>query len=182
MYNCQILGMIGEFIMDSQNNVKCNEYMRDSSLADMIEQVENRNTKNYIKERILPQMKWYSDKSKESKRQYYNWMKISILFGAMIPVASVFADGEIWVKVLIAILGAAVTAINAINSLHNFRDLWLTYRKSRENLLRTLYCYFNNAGIFSQNSTQEEKDILLVNVCEEEINRETGGWFSLMTK
>ncbi len=68
-------------------------------------------------------------------------------------MVSVFADGAIWVKVLFVILGVAVTASNAYLSLHNFKDLWLTYRNIREALLRTLYCYFNHVGIFSQNNT-----------------------------
>jgi len=168
--------------MDNQNSIDCNDYMREASLTDLIAQVQNGNTRDYITNRILPQMKWYSNKSRESKRQYYFWMTFSIFLGAMIPVVSVFADGAIWVKVLLAILGAAVTAINAYLSLHNFKDLWLTYRNIREALLRTLYCYFNHAGIFSQNDTQEEKDILLVSVCEEEISHETSDWLSFMKK
>ena len=156
--------------------------MRDTSLEYFISQIQCENTKNYITNRILPQMKWYSSKSSENKRKYHLGITISILLSAMIPVVSVFADGAIWVKVLIAALGAAVTACNSYISLHNFKDLWLTYRNTREVLLRILYNYFNNAGVFSQSNAQKEKDILLVNLCEEELSHETGGWFYLMKK
>lgn len=168
--------------MNNQDNIEYHGHTRDELLTGLITQVQNGNTKDYITNRILPQMKWYNNKSKENKKKYHFWMTCSIILGAMIPVVSVFADGAIWVKVFLAVLGAAVTAINAYISLHSFRDLWLTYRNTREALFRILYCYFSNAGIFSQNGTQEEKDILLVNVCEEEIGGETGSWLSIVNR
>lgn len=108
-------------------------------------------------------------------------MTFSICIGAMIPVLSIFADGAI-IKILIAALGSAVTASNAYISLHNFKDLWMIYRSTREALLRTLYSYFNNAGIFSQNITQEEKDILLIDSCEEKMSYETDIWGSVIKR
>lgn len=168
--------------MDDQNNIKNSSNMRDNSLENFISQVQCESTKNYIANRILPQMKWYSSKSSENKRKYHFWMTFAIFLGAMIPVASVFADGALWVKALIAALGAAVTACNSYISLHNYKDLWFTYRNIREALLRILYSYFNNAGIFSQIDTQKAKDALLVKLCEEQFSNEGNDWFSLMKK
>lgn len=168
--------------MNNQNTNGDGGSPRDAALTALIGQVQSGKTRDYISNRILPQMKWYSSKSGENRKKYHFWMTCAIVLGAMIPVASVFADGPVWVRALIAVLGAAVTACNAYLSLHNFRDLWLTYRNTREALLRTLYCYFNDAGIFSQNVSQEEKDILLINVCEEEMSRENSGWISAMKK
>lgn len=155
--------------------------MREELLDGLIDQVQSDRTKDYITNRILPQMKWYSNKSKENQKRYYFWMTFSICIGAMIPVLSIFADGVI-IKVLIAALGSSVTASNAYISLHNFKDLWMVYRSTREALLRTLYSYFNNAGIFSQNITQEEKDILLIDSCEEKMSYETDIWGSVIKR
>lgn len=160
----------------------CNSSIIDTFVNEMISQVKNDNTKKYINNRILPQIKWYSSKSNQNKRKYYLWMTISIILGAMISVISVFANGSIWIKMIIAILGAAVTASNAYISLHCFKDLWIVYRKTHEILTRTLYCYFNNAGIYSQCSTQNEKDVLLINICEEEISQESDGWSTIWQK
>lgn len=168
--------------MNSDRNVEYSEQSRDDAFADLIKQVRNENTKDYITNRIVQQMKWYSDKSKGCKQKYYRWMTATIMIGALVPVVSVFADGSIWIKALLAALGAAVTACNAYLSLHNFKDLWMTYRKTREALLRTLYYYFNNVGVFSQNSTKEEKDALLITICENELSGETGGWQTIMEK
>ncbi len=164
--------------MDNQKDIST----KDLLLKDLIAQVQNANTKNYISNRILSQLNWYENNSKKNKKQYYFWMTVSIIMGAVIPIVSILANGKTWMKVVIAALGASVTAINSFIILHNFRDLWIIYRKNREILLQTLYCYFNNAGIFSQNITQQEKDILLVNICEDEISKEINGWQSYMKK
>lgn len=150
--------------------------IRNAPLISLAEQIQNSNIKNYILNRIIPQMEWYSDKGKNCKNCYYGWMTVSIILGALIPVVSVFADGSMGIKVLLAVLGASVTACNAYIALHNYRNLWLNYRNTRESLQRILYYYFNSAGIFVQCRTQEEKDVLLVNVCEEEMNNEAKEW------
>jgi len=153
---------------------------RDALLTDMAAQVQNEKIRSYINGRIIPQMKWYSSKSREYKRKYYCCMTASIFLGALIPVFSVFADGRIGVKAALAFLGAAVTAINAYLSLYNYKELWLDYRTIREKLLRILYCYFSSAGIFARENTQEERDVLLVSVCEEELSCENNGWLTFM--
>lgn len=50
--------------MDNQKNTST----RDMLLKDLIEQVQNANTKDYILNRILPQLNWYGKKSKKTRR------------------------------------------------------------------------------------------------------------------
>lgn len=154
---------------------------RDRPLSELAGEIRDSRTKDYVENRLLPQMTWYSRKSMEYKKQYHALMSFSIMMGAMIPIMSFFLKGPLWVQVLIASLGAAVTAVNAYLSLNNSKDLWLTYRNTREILLRTLYFYFNNAEKFSKGTT-EEKDALLIEVCEAELARENGTWRSMMEK
>lgn len=168
--------------MNSFEKEGTNKSMIDVFVNQMISQVQNENTKKYISNRILPQIKWYSLQSAEKKHKYYFWMTVSIILGVAISSISVLANGSALIKLVIAILGAAVTASNAYISLHSFKDLWIVYRKTHETLTRTVYCYFNNAGIFSQCSTQNQKDELLVNVCEEELSKESGDWSIILKK
>ena len=168
--------------MNHLQSENTNRSVIDTFVNEMISQIQNENAKKYINNRILPQIKWYSLKSNKNKHKYYFWMTISIILGTLVSVVSVFANGSIWIKMIIAILGASVTASNAYISLHSFKDLWIVYRKTHETLTRTLYCYFNNAGIYSQCSTQNQKDQLLVNVCEEEISQESDGWSTILQK
>ena len=153
---------------DSGNN-------RDSAVAGLIDQVQCGRTKDYISKRILPQLQWYSRRSRECKQSYYRWTATVILLSAMVPIASVFADGTLWGKAVIATLGAVITAIHSFLVLYNYKDLWQTYQNKHESLLHILYCYFTNAGSFTGDASQTEKDLTLINACEEALSYHVGG-------
>lgn len=153
---------------------------RNNELHTLLESVSDQKTKEYINNRLLKQMEWYSKKSSFYKQQYFRWMTVSIALGAAIPIAAVFADGTTFMKVLITTLGSLSTAINAYLALCNTKDLWMQYRLTRENLLRILYSYLTNIDIFAHKNTQQEKDALLISISEEELSRETGAWKKLL--
>ena len=145
-----------------------------------IDKVENPDTKEYIRTRVVDQMNYYRKQSRFFKKQYFRFMTASIILGALIPVVSIFSDNTTLMKFLIAALGSAVTAINAYLGLNNSRDLWLSYRNSRQTLLQTLYYYFNDTSIFSKVKTPEEKDKLLIQTCERELENQHSSWRSLV--
>ena len=163
-------------------NTRASGSTRDKVLQSWIDEMPDGSAKHYLESRVLPQMKWYAEKSRTYKNRYQILMSVAIALGALIPVFSVFSGGGNFMKAWIALLGSAVTAVNALLSLHNYKDLWLTYRNAREDLLRTLYYYFNNAGVFEGDDPQEKKDTLLVKACEDRMGQENGGWKSLLDK
>ncbi|MBQ9521466.1 MAG: DUF4231 domain-containing protein [Oscillospiraceae bacterium] len=155
---------------------------RDAAIRKRVMQIDDEETRNYLLDRVLPQMVWYGKKVTQYRTMYFRLMAATILLGALIPVFSVGANSTA-VKVIIAFLGASVTGINAYIALHNYRDLWLTYQTTRETLIHTLYCYFNQAGVFSHNNmSAEDLNVLLVNVCEDTLSKEHGGWTTILQK
>ena len=145
-----------------------------------LENVENEKTRQYIQERVITQMEWYRKKSSTYKAKYQHWMTASIILSGSIPVVSVFADGSIISKVVIAVLGAAVTGIGAYLSLHNYKELWNLYRVNREMLLSTLYLYFNHVGVFKKDIAQEDRDAMLIDMCEKNFQQDYGNWKSII--
>lgn len=154
---------------------------RDAAIRKRVMQIEDEETRNYLLDRVLPQMTWYSKKSAQYQTMYYRLMAATILMGALIPAFSVGANHTA-VKVILALLGASVTGINAYLALHNYHDLWITYRTTREDLIHHLYCYFNKAGVFSSSEKAEDLNVLLVNICEDTLSKENGGWTTIIQK
>ena len=155
---------------------------RDAAIRKRVMQIEDEETRNYLLDRVLPQMTWYSKRSDQYRTAYYRLMALTIFLGGLIPVFSVGGSYAI-VKVILALLGASVTAINAYMALHNYHDLWITYQKTREDLIHVLYCYFNNAGVFAQKKMSErDLNVLLVDVCEDTLSKENGGWTTIVQK
>ena len=153
---------------------------RKQDLEYFIDKVENPDTREYIRTRVVDQMNYYRKQSRAYKKQYFHFMTASIVLGALIPIASIFSDATALMKCLIAALGSAVTAINAYLALYNSRDLWLSYRNSRQSLHQTLNFYFFNTNMFENIETQEERDRLLVQNCEEELVNQHNIWRTLV--
>ncbi len=149
---------------------------RDAAIRKRVMQIEDEETRNYLLDRVLPQMTWYSKKSANYQKKYHQLMTAAICLGALIPVFSVWANNAAF-KVILAFLGASVTAVNAYLALYKYQELWIAYRSAREELIHTLYSYFNKAGVFAQKKmTEKELNVLLVEVCENALSKENGGW------
>lgn len=170
--------------MDAEKaaKAKTGKNIRNSELDALIDEIKSPRTKKYVTHRLKPQMDWYSKKSRENKELYIYWTSITIILSALIPLLSVSAIREQnvlqYLPVWTAILGSMVTTINAFLALHNYKELWLTYRSVRESLLRTLYFYLTDTEMF-KNKSQPQQDALLVEICEMEMARENGAWLSL---
>lgn len=140
---------------------------RNADLKKWVETVEDENTRNYIKIRVIPQMDYYSKSSRNNKKQYLRLKRLVIVFSALIPVATLFSDYGIWGKLVIVLFGTSVSAITAYLELQNYDKLWGSYRTKREQLLEVLMYYFMNAGAFSSIPDQKQKNTLLVEICEQ---------------
>ncbi len=135
------------------------------SLKQRVMRIEDTETRDYLLNRVLPQMEWYKARADKNRDMYCYCVGTGIAASAMIPVLAVIAD-TLPVKTAIAALGTFVMAINAYVNMHDFHGLWVKYQSARETLLRTLHCYFTNAGVFSDEASQEEKNVMLIEALE----------------
>lgn len=155
---------------------------RRNELDYWLERMPEDGMKNYIENRVIAQMNWFKQKSRDYKKKYEQCTIVSIIASALIPIISIFADGDIIIKVLIATLGSVVTAISAFLSIKKYKELSVQYRSIRENLLSILVMYFTKGGLFEHTCAQDIRNTLLVNVCEQLLMDENKEWKSLNNK
>lgn len=148
---------------------------RNDELDSWVQSVSNEDIKRYIQHRVLTQMQFYSDKSQECKSLYFKWTNTSIFISFLIPVVSVFSDGSIIMKAMIAVLGAAIAGITSYLSIHNYKNLWESYRSIREQTYSLLLFYFTSSGVFAGKQS-EEQDQLLIELCEKVFKSESQTW------
>lgn len=168
-------------VMQKGERVKKNRdaVCRTDGLDAWVDNMKSEEIRNYIRHRIVPRMEWYGSKSRYCENRYRTLMTVSIIVSAIIPVVSIFADGTVYIKVIIALLGAVVTTISALISLQNYNELAVQYRNMREILLNTVYMYFNNRGEFALEQDQQARDGKLVDICEGYIMQEIASWKKL---
>ncbi len=123
------------------------------------------NMKNYIKYRIIKQIDWFEVKGRYCKNKYQRFMFASIIISSVIPVLSIFADGSVLMKTVIAILGSVVSVIGSYVTLQNFKELWVEYVSKKSILQNMLYMYFNCRGDFDIED-EKERNGKLIDTCE----------------
>ena len=137
---------------------------------------------SYIMDTVADQMEFYGTASRKNKTLYERWTIASIVVGALIPVVAIFSNAPTPAKILIAALGTGSTAISTVLATFQYKELWLNYRKTREDLLRILRCYFTDVEPFVQMDNRGEKRALLIRRCEDIMGKENNAWVSAMRK
>lgn len=155
---------------------------RNNELEKWLKIIENENIKKYIEIRLIPQMDYYSKSSRKYKKIYMLCKTIIIVFGALLPVATLFSDYGILAKVIITALGTSVSAITAYLELQNYHALWGNYRIKREQLLSILMYYFTDTGVFTNITNLNQKDAFLIEYCEQCLSEEHQIWSRMADK
>ena len=139
---------------------------RDQIWMELLDKVEDESIKAYFQSRLLPNINWFHFAARANKKKYMTWSVVSLVVSAIIPVASVFSDGSMFMKALLAALGSTVTFIGGYLMLYDSRNMWNCYSTAREELVRTAFQYFTKTGEFSACSNESERNKLLIDQSE----------------
>lgn len=155
---------------------KSNDYII-KQFKPYLDEMENSPLKIYIEERVIDQIVWYEQKSKEKQTRFKRLTVASIILNAIIPIFVLFSDYSIFIKMLVTGLSSSAGAINAIVALCGYKDLWIQYRSNCELLKSTLHRFFLKTGEFRHIADDQYAlmDALVVS-CEEYFTKEFQTW------
>ena len=149
-------------------------------MREIVSKMDDSTTKEYLNNRFLRAVDYYGTESKKHKRHYLCLSIVSLSVTALIPVVSIFADGGIWMKALIALLGSAVTFVNSYLLLMNSKNLWIMHRTARESLIALFYQYYCKTGSF-KNLSDNERGEKLVEKGDDIINGVMNSWQDMVS-
>ncbi|WP_286952843.1 MULTISPECIES: DUF4231 domain-containing protein [Aminobacterium] len=132
----------------------------------------------YVKLRLENQIEWYSQKSSWNKKWYERLKRLELAMAAAIPVCVGFLDGPIWLRGIIALLGASLVVIGGLHGLHNFHENWIEYRATSETLKHEWHFYNTKTGPYKN---EDDPFSLLVDRTEGIISHENLNWGMLCT-
>ena len=138
--------------------------------------------KNYLLDRVFPQMSYYSRHSVSYKKAYHLMMIFCIILNGVIPFVMLFEECAIvapYVKYMVTALSSAAGILTAIVALKQHRELWIQYRICLEQLKRAVSMYFLGVGDYDQGQSPEERARTLFAVCENILSAEHNQWTEL---
>ena len=126
---------------------------------------------HYMKERVDDQLTWYSKKSAANKSWHFRLQLITLVAAALVPVVSL-SSSEFGVRVVVAIIGSIAAIAAGVVALFQFRDLWVDYRSTAEQLKYEKFLFLTGSEPYSS----AESFSLFVNQVESIIIQENRGW------
>ena len=125
----------------------------------------------YLEDRVEGQITWYDEKSRLNKRGFVVLQIITLIAAASIPVFSLFS-GEMWARLIVAVLGSATAVTTGIVSLYQFREHWIEYRTTAESLKHEKYMFQTKTGPYSG----DDAFSMLVDRVEALVSEENTTW------
>jgi len=134
--------------------------------------------RDYLKLRVSDQISWYEKKAAQNQSAFKKMQITSILFGSAIPILTVidFSDIDVYVRLVIALLGSGVAIISAIVSLYKFEHYWVKYRTAAQLLIREKNFFLTKTKPYESSKSFP----LFVKNCEAIMSAENAEWNQLV--
>lgn len=133
---------------------KCSQCMKQSKVAlvkNLAGKIPNQYTgvKDYVLNRLVPQMLYYGTESLRSKRKYMRWTTLSLIATGIIPIITIFLEQCSLKNVIITSLSSFITFVNAYLLTTNSKNTWILYRETRERLFNEFYKFYSIAFMYN---------------------------------
>ena len=137
------------------------------------------NEEEYLKKRLDDQINWYDQKSIWNQRWFKRFQIFQLIAAASIPVfVSYVTDSSGWLRLVVAVLGAAIAIVSGIIGLYKLQENWFEYRTTCESLRHEQFLYLTKTEPYNI----ETPFPLLVNRVETLISKENTNWAQHMKK
>lgn len=130
--------------------------------------------KEYIRERLDPQIEWYDKKSMKAQKYYKATQIIEIILASAIPLLTGYSKYSSWLPVIIGIFGALIAIIESVTKLYKFHENWIQYRSTCELLKYQKYLYITKSSPY--NTEEESVENIFIKNVENIISSENNQW------
>lgn len=135
---------------------------------------ENDLIASYVKNRLIPQIKWYDSRSQQKQTRYKWLMGTSLSLGALVPILSGFREYFI-ISGLVAIFGGTASVLLAVINLNEYQKLWIQYRTNCEILKSNLHRFSLGVGDYKHENQEDSFEKLVIS-CEDYLLQEFSSW------
>ncbi len=125
--------------------------------------------------RLEDQLKWYGSASRKCQNMYKKLKIAQVALAALIPVMSLLPEGP--AKLSMALSGAAIAVLEAIQHMNQYATYWVQYRSTAERLKHEKFLFLSVAGPYRE-LTEPERVTLLSERVEEHVSTEHALWVS----
>ncbi|MEB3335089.1 MAG: DUF4231 domain-containing protein [Cyanobacteriota bacterium] len=141
---------------------------------------------DYLNERVDDQIRWLSEKASSSKANYRATRFLQTALGIFITAGGAYANRMDLGPQIITTLGVLVSLAAAWESVNDYQNNWIRYRRALEDLKREKLLYQTTSGPYrldgSEMNVQEKSFTLFVSRVEALLAQEEDAWSVAATR
>lgn len=124
---------------------------------------------------------WYDRNAKRTMRIYHHLRTISLGATGLVPIFALL-DWGMWSKITAALLGAIAAFAQGYESLHQYREHYLTWRSTAQQLEHEQYLYTVQVADYAPGASQKDPIVLLAERTATITSQENQQWLALQEK
>jgi hypothetical protein len=131
----------------------------------------------YFETRVDDQINWYDNKSLEHQDKFKSMKMIIIVSSASIPFLVTLKIENFGIKIVVGLLGIAITVMESLINMNKHSENWIEYRSICETLKHEKFMYLYKTGVYRDDTNRFE---YFVERVESIISQENINWASLI--
>jgi hypothetical protein len=101
-------------------------------------------------------MAFFSKKSTTNKVKYFRFKVIVIILSASLPFVAKYSE-IVGFAEIIGLIGVIISILSGFDTLYNYHEHWINYRKVEETLKREKFLYLTDSEPYNIKSTKFKK-------------------------
>ncbi len=134
-----------------------------------------------VLQHVREQHDWYDRNAKRTMRIYHNLRTISLGATGLVPIFALL-DWGMWSKIIAALLGATAAFAQGYETLHQYREHYLAWRSTAQQLELEQYLYTVQVADYASGASQKDPIVLLAERTASITSQETQQWLALQEK
>jgi hypothetical protein len=141
---------------------------------------------DYLNERVQTQLDWMANQARRNKRNYKAQRLLQITLGILVSAGGTYASSWQWMPLALTITGAFISLTTAWETVNDYQNNWVRYRRTKEELERERLLYRTASGPYlSSSAPTDEGDAaftLFVSRVEALLSEEVDQWSTVSAK
>lgn len=134
-----------------------------------------------VLQHIAEKRAWYDRNARRTMHWYQNLRVLSLVCTLLVPIL-VLVGTALTVRIVAASLGAIAAFAQGFEGIHQYREHYITWRYTAEQIEREAYEYTVQIGDYEPDKSQEDPIRLLAEHVEAMTSQENQQWLSIQQK
>lgn len=138
--------------------------------------------KEKVLQHVAEKRAWYNRNATRTMHWYQRLRATGLAVTVLVPIFALIPGGALWPKITAAALAAVAAFTQGFEGIHQYREHYVTWRYTAEQIEREIYEYTTEIGEYAPDKNVADPEGLLAMRVEAITSQENQQWLSTQQK